>query len=210
VAASLRAGEYYGQVASATEAPTCLDSLPDGTRGTDQRAGPRGSLALALALLQEHRAGAPPAAIEAAALELLAALVGAPEPTESWRPRWLARVEERLREEYATPPPLGDLAADAGVHPVHLARVFHRHRGESVGTHVRRLKVQRALERLSDPATSLADIAFETGFADQSHFTRVFRRVTGHPPGVVRRLLLGSRSRGGGRGDRSLAAAAPA
>jgi len=36
---------------------------------------------------------------------------------------------------------------------------------------------------------SLADIALATGFADQSHFTRAFRRVTGMSPGAFRQLV---------------------
>jgi AraC family transcriptional regulator len=167
-----------------------LDGLPDRARNANRAPGQRSCLALAIDLLREHRLAATPLAIEAAALELLAACLSVPEPRERARPMWLARVEERLHEEYVAPPSLGALAADAGVHPVHLARVFHRHRGESVGTHVRGLKVQRAFAQLALPGRALADIAAETGFTDQAHFTRVFRKVTGQPPGAVRRLLL--------------------
>ena len=87
------------------------------------------------------------------------------------------------------PPSLGALAADAGVHPVHLARVFRRHNGESIGSPLRRLKVLRAFEQLPDSRRALAEIALDSGFTDQSHLTRVFRQVAGRPPGAVRRLL---------------------
>jgi AraC family transcriptional regulator len=36
---------------------------------------------------------------------------------------------------------------------------------------------------LQDENCSLTDIALATGFADQSHFTRAFRRVLGVTPG---------------------------
>ena len=170
-------------------AESWLRSLRDEWRGSDMRAGRRGALALALELLREHRLGSAPLAVEAAAVELLAACAKAPAAQESSRPRWLARVEERLREESVMPPGLAELAADAGVHPVHLARVFRRHRGESVGAYVRRLKVQRVFEQLAEGERSLAEIAFDAGFTDQSHLTRVFGKVTGQPPGAVRRLL---------------------
>jgi AraC family transcriptional regulator len=87
------------------------------------------------------------------------------------------------------PPSLGALAADAGVHPVHLARVFRRHNGESIGSRLRRLKVLRAFEQLPDSRRALAEITLDSGFTDQSHLTRVFRQVAGRPPGAVRRLL---------------------
>jgi AraC family transcriptional regulator len=98
-------------------------------------------------------------------------------------------VEERLREESGKPPGLAQLAADAGVHPVHLARVFRRYRGESVGAYARRLKVQRVFEQLAEGERSLAEIAFDAGFTDQSHLTRVVGKVMGRPPGALRRLL---------------------
>ena len=170
-------------------AESWLRSLRDEWRGSDLRAGRRGALALALELLREHRLGSAPLAVEAAAVELLAACAKAPAARESSRPRWLSRVEERLRAESGTPPGLAELALDAGVHPVHLARVFRRHRGESVGACVRRLKVQRVFEQLAEGERSLAEIAFDAGFTDQSHLTRVFGKVTGQPPGAVRRLL---------------------
>jgi AraC family transcriptional regulator len=163
--------------------------LRDGWRRADLRVGRRGCLALALDLLREHRLGSAPLAVEAAAVELLAACAEVPSAREATRPRWLARVEERLREERGTPPGLAELAAEAGVHPVHLARVFRRCRGESVGAYARRLRVQRVFEQLAEGERSLAEIAFDAGFTDQSHLTRVFGRVAGQPPGALRRLL---------------------
>ena len=81
-----------------------LRSVRDEWRGADLRVGRRGCLALALDLLREHRLGAAPLAVEAAAAELLAACAEAPAAREGPRPRWLSRVEERLREENGTPP----------------------------------------------------------------------------------------------------------
>lgn len=58
-----------------------------------------------------------------------------------------------------------------------------------VGAYARRLKVQRVFEQLAEGERSLAEIAFDAGFTDQSHLTRVFGRVAGRPPGALRRLL---------------------
>jgi AraC family transcriptional regulator len=166
-----------------------LRSLRDEVRGANLRLGRRGCLALALDLLREHRLGSAPLALEAAAVELLAASAEAPAAREEPHPRWLARVDERLREERGATPGLAELAAHAGVHPVHLARVFRRHRGLSVGAYARRLKVQRVFEQLAEGQRSLAEIAFDAGFTDQSHLTRVCGQVMGQPPGAIRRLL---------------------
>lgn len=52
---------------------------------------------------------------------------------------------------------------------------------------VRRMRLQRVHELMKDPSLSLAEIAYETGFTDQSHLTRVFKHQYGEPPGIWRR-----------------------
>ncbi len=81
---------------------------------------------------------------------------------------------------------LDDLGAAAGVHPLHLARAFRRYFGCSVGGYVRRLRVEAASCALLDADEPLARVAHRFGFTDQSHFTRVFARVMGVPPGRFR------------------------
>lgn len=127
-------------------------------------------------------------AIEGLALELLvsAARARAPEPAAR-APPWLARIEELLRVEFVHPPSTRSLAREAGVHPVHLARVFRRHHGCTAAAHVRKLRVAWAQEQLLRPGATATDVALEAGFSDQSHFTRVFRQHVGMSPGRWRR-----------------------
>ena len=111
-------------------------------------------------------------------------------PVEAGKPRWLARVEEWLRQEYVEPPSLQELAAEAGVHPVHLSRTWRRHGGGmGLGEFVTRLRVMEAARRLKDPAARTAEVAAEVGFADQSHLSRQFRRITGMTAGEFRRRM---------------------
>jgi len=72
---------------------------------------------------------------------------------------------------------------------VHLSRIFRRCNGEGIGEYVHRLRIRSACEQMLTPRKSLAEISLETGFADQSHFTRVFRRITGMSPGAFRKLV---------------------
>lgn len=91
-------------------------------------------------------------------------------------PAWLARAEEYLRAYAFGSVRAEDAAAVAGVHPVLLARWFRRVHGVTVGEFVRRLRVDHAAELLVHTALPLSRIAQDCGFADQSHFTRTFRR----------------------------------
>jgi AraC family transcriptional regulator len=105
-------------------------------------------------------------------------------------PRWFVRVKERLHDEFRDHLRMRDLARDAGIHPVHLARVFRQFEGRTPGDYQQRLQVRAACDLLRDPAWPLAAIAAECGFADQSHFTRVFRRVAGTTPARFRHALV--------------------
>jgi AraC family transcriptional regulator len=105
------------------------------------------------------------------------------------RPAWLDRAVDRLRAEFADPPSIALLAADAAVHRSHFVRVFHAHQRCTVGEFVRRQRVDWACAQLSSRCdVSISEVALHAGFADQAHFTRVFRRVTGQTPGQYRRL----------------------
>jgi AraC family transcriptional regulator len=101
---------------------------------------------------------------------------------------WLGTVVEILRERTPQAPSLTELAAEAGVHPGHLARAFKQTFGVTVCEYSRTLRLEWAAEQLGGE-TALAQVAYDAGFADQSHFTRAFRRYQGVTPGRYRELL---------------------
>jgi AraC family transcriptional regulator len=142
-------------------------------------------------LLAELRAGdtAAPLAIEGLLLEVLAGAARAREiRTRGTAPRWVADARDLLHDPNQVGS-LSELAAAVGVHPVTLARGFRKTYGCSAGTYLRRLRIARAAQRLSETDHSLAEIALEAGFADQSHFSNVFRRETGVSPSAFRRSV---------------------
>jgi AraC family transcriptional regulator len=137
--------------------------------------------------LRASDAGAPLAA-EGFALELLAAATrevngvlrsGPP-------PAWLRSAEELLRASMGECVGLGEVASAIGVHPAYLARVFKAHYGVSVGEYGRRLRLAWAASEIARSDTPLATVAIRAGFADQSHFTRLFRRHVGITPARYR------------------------
>lgn len=97
-------------------------------------------------------------------------------------PGWLAIVLEYLHDGPPTQMSLEELAQEAGVHPAHLARVFRRHAGCSVGQYLRRIRLERAAVLLRASERSISAIAMDCGFYDQSHFTRAFKRWSGMTP----------------------------
>ncbi|MBV8638403.1 MAG: helix-turn-helix transcriptional regulator [Candidatus Eremiobacteraeota bacterium] len=106
-------------------------------------------------------------------------------------PRWLSVVDADVRERFSLPFDLAALASTAGVHPTHLCRSFRRFRGRTISDAMIGARVQHVARRLSESDDSLVTIAAEAGFSDQSHMTRVFKRVTGAPPGEYRSAVVG-------------------
>ena len=143
-------------------------------------------------LLAELRAGdsAAPLAIEGLVLEVLAGAARASQLRlhGTMPPRWVTEARDLLHDPGRVGS-LGELAEAVGVHPVTLARGFRKAYGCSVGAYLRRLRVARAAQRLAETDNPLAGIALEAGFADQSHFSNLFRRETGVSPSAFRRSV---------------------
>ena len=112
--------------------------------------------------------------------------------TDSGRkfPKWLERVRNILEQRFAEPFKLSEIAAEAGVHPVHLAREFRKHYGTSVGEYLRRVRIEYACRELMGSNAAVTNIAFAAGFADQSHFSRTFKRLCGTTPGRYRASVV--------------------
>jgi len=170
-----------------------------GARLPEQTTFDRGAGALLWPGLRLYSAfkmqAADPLLLESQMLEMLAALVSSDgaaadgETTQNSAPPWFGRVKERLHEEFRENLRMRDLADDAGVHPVHLARVFRRIEKQTPGDYLQRLRVRAACCRLNNREYPLALIAAECGFADQSHLTRVFRKLAGTSPARFRGAL---------------------
>jgi AraC family transcriptional regulator len=103
-------------------------------------------------------------------------------------PRWLLQAQELVHARFTEPLRVSEVAQVVGVHPAHLARGFRTYFKVSIGSYIRRLRLEWAARELVRSKDSLATLALAAGFADQSHFTRLFKRHTGFTPKAYRRL----------------------
>lgn len=104
-------------------------------------------------------------------------------------PAWLRGIEAWLEQHFREPYSLERVARENHVNASHLARTFMRFRQKTIGDFVGRLRVQEACRRLNARGQTIEEVAFASGFTDQSHMTRVIRQLTGRTPAVLRASL---------------------
>jgi AraC-like DNA-binding protein len=104
-------------------------------------------------------------------------------------PASIRMICELLHERLADPPSLSELAELAGQSQYALLRAFRAETGLPPHAYLNQVRVRRARALLDDGMTP-SDVAITTGFADQAHLTRHFKRVVGVPPGAYQRERL--------------------
>jgi AraC family transcriptional regulator len=187
-----RMGRTGAHVVVVQPSPRRLESLRRFSRLFDdvhhRPASPLGGMARRLAL--EIRTGddAAPLAMEGLALELMAMAARGESrgATDTRPPRWLRRTQDLIHARFTDRLRMTELAEVAAVHPDHLARSFRRHFGQSIAEYLRGLRLDWAAQALRETDDPVPAIAHRAGFADQSHFTREFRRRTGVTPARFR------------------------
>lgn len=118
---------------------------------------------------------------ESLALEALGALAEF-SVRDSSPPRWLRKARSWLRENSSSQIRVSELAAELGVHPVHLSREFRRHYRLSIGDFLRAERLSKSCDLLRRSTQPISEIAIASGFADSSHFSHAFRRAFAMSP----------------------------
>jgi AraC family transcriptional regulator len=108
---------------------------------------------------------------------------GARQATGGLAPWQARRARDLLAANLKSPPSIGEVASEVGLSPWHFARAFKASIGRAPHAWLQDVRVDRAKTLLADPKLPLAAVAMESGFADQSHLTRIFGRLIGTTPG---------------------------
>jgi len=156
---------------------------------SDFAEGPSARLAMLLSDAQ-HAMSADLEAARSALKAALSIVGGAPPAARRsgglapWQERKLAAfVEDRLDSSIS----VDDLAVVAGLSASYLGRAFKASFGESPQVYVLARRLRRARRLMQDASLPLSEVAARSGFADQAHFSRQFRRAHGVSPNRWRR-----------------------
>ena len=105
-------------------------------------------------------------------------------------PGWVAELKELIQDEVDTHTSLKEISKNLNINPSYLSREFSKYFDDlSFGEYIRTARIEKAKELMRLSNYSLTEIAYHTGFSDQSHFTRIFRKMTGENPSAYRKNL---------------------
>lgn len=108
-------------------------------------------------------------------------------------PKWAKELKEIIQDQIDTNLNLSlkGLSETLQVHPAYLSREFSKYFDDlSFGDYIRKLRIDKAIQLLTTTDHSLTEIAYLTGFSDQSHFARIFKKFTGKNPSAYRKNMV--------------------
>lgn len=105
-------------------------------------------------------------------------------------PAWAQELREIIQDHIDTNITLKEISKDLNISPSYLSREFSKYFGElSFGEYIQQQRIEKAKQLMGHANYSLTEIAYLTGFSDQSHFTRIFKKITGQNPSDFRKKL---------------------
>jgi AraC-like DNA-binding protein len=112
-------------------------------------------------------------------------------------PSWVQDLKEIIQDQIDTQFTfdLKQISIDLELNPSYLSREFSKYFEDlNFGSYVRKLRIEKAINLIENSSYSLTEIAYMTGFSDQSHFTRIFKLQTGKNPSSYRKKKVKSNS----------------
>lgn len=119
---------------------------------------------------------------------LLSLIEDARKTSRQKKPLWVTRLYDLLNDRWNEQITLQELASALNVHPITVSKYFAKYFSCTLGEYMRRLKIGKSISLIKNSQLSLTETAFYCGFADQSHFTRNFKDLTGFLPKDFKKL----------------------
>ncbi|WP_421797911.1 chromate resistance protein ChrB domain-containing protein [Haliscomenobacter sp.] len=140
-------------------------------------------------LQHEKHTGDP---VEQLLLQMVEKYISEKSATKQRIPAWAKELKETIQDYVDTNFSLSlkDISQELDLHPAYVSRAFSKYFDNlSFGEYIRKLRIEKAVQLLETTGMSLTEIAYITGFSDQSHFNRIFKKHLGVQPSVYRKLL---------------------
>ncbi len=106
-------------------------------------------------------------------------------------PSWAQELKEIIQDHIDTNLSLKEISKGLDINPSYLSREFSKYFEDmSFGEYIRKNRIEKSKELMESSKYSLTEIAYLTGFSDQSHFSRIFKKYTGKNPSTYKKNSL--------------------
>ena len=140
-------------------------------------------------LLQSFRNGAPADILNIQCHEAMAEHVWT--DLGDGNPAWVQQVQERICDDPTAPVSMEALALDFQLHPNYMIRRFKQATGFTLSEYLTKKRLDHSMEGLLWGERAIIEVALDSGFYDQSHYSRNFKSCFGTTPGRYRRGFRG-------------------
>jgi AraC-like DNA-binding protein len=108
--------------------------------------------------------------------------------TPDWVKDLKAIIQDQIDSQFAFD--FKKISTDLDINPSYLSREFSKYFEDlNFGEYIRKIRIEKAIQLIENATYSLSEIAYLTGFSDQSHFTRIFKQHTGKSPSSFKKNL---------------------
>lgn len=105
--------------------------------------------------------------------------------------QWIQQVKERIQDDPLTAISLQELSLTFGLHPNYIVRKFKGVTGMKLSEYLTKIRLEYSISNLVLTEESLTNVALMSGFYDQSHFNKNFKRYLQTTPKVFRKVMKG-------------------
>jgi len=107
-------------------------------------------------------------------------------------PEWAETLKDMIQDQLDTHMTLSlqQASEELAINPAYLSREFSKYFDNlSFGEYMRKMRIEKAMLLIETGQYTLTEIAYLTGFSDQSHFNRIFKKQTGQSPSVFKKFI---------------------
>jgi AraC-like DNA-binding protein len=107
-------------------------------------------------------------------------------------PEWAETLKDMIQDQLDThmTMSLQQASEELEINPAYLSREFSKYFDNlSFGDYMRKMRIEKAMLLIEAGQYTLTEIAYLTGFSDQSHFNRIFKKQTGHSPSTFKKAV---------------------